>query len=93
VWEIWRDGQKKQWPERATNHGFNTIARSIREFLMGFLPDQGQKMASYFFRQRRKMIPHNPPRTATEGSGTEDTSGVSSAALSAQVVAVRATIA
>lgn len=38
------------------------------------------------------MIPHNPPRTATEGSGTEDTSGLSSDALSAQVVAARATI-
>lgn len=39
------------------------------------------------------MIPHNPLRTATEGSGTEDTSGASSAALRTQVVAVRATIA
>ena len=38
------------------------------------------------------MIPHNPPRTATEGSGTEDTSRVSAAALSAQVVAARVTI-
>lgn len=38
------------------------------------------------------MIPHNPPRTATEGSGTVEASALSSAALSAQVVAARAII-